>query len=139
MQAGTCEPLEYAFSFCRLRLNHDRQELSRSQTGLNSCLNKCPLMRYLLGIVLLLLTLLVLDAAVVSAIDVAIHNTGLQDGFVMTEGSLKQFNVLNMLLSLSCETNPGMFIEMYITIARFAGLAILTLYIVLRFANLIVA
>ena len=59
------------------------------------------MLRYFLGLVLLLLTLLVLEAAAVTVIDVSIHNTGLQRGFVMTEGSLKPFNILNMILSLT--------------------------------------
>lgn len=114
----------------RLRLDHDRQELRRTQTGLNSCLNRCPILRYFLGVLLLSLTLLVLEAAAITALDVSIHNTGPQRGFVMTEGSLQQFNILNMILSLSCEAGTGTFVDIYVTVARFAGLAILTLYIV---------
>jgi hypothetical protein len=87
-------------------------------------------MRYFLGVLLLSLTFLVLEAAAITALDVSIHNTGLQRGFVMTEGSLKQFNILNMILSLSCEAGTGTFVDIYVTVARFAGLAILTLYIV---------
>ena len=130
-----CDALEYVLSWCRLRLKHDRKDLRRSQTALNSCLNRCPILRYLLGVVLLLLTLLVFEAAAITAIDVATHNTGLQRGFVMTEGSLKEFNVLNMILSLSCEAGTGTFGDIYLTAARFAGIGILTLYIVFWFAK----
>jgi hypothetical protein len=98
----------------------------------NACLNNCPALRYLLGLVLLMLTLLVLEAAVVTAIDVTIHNTGLQRGIVMTEGALKRFNLLNLLLSLSCEARTGTIIEVYAMVGRFAGLAILLLHIVSR-------
>ena len=79
-----------------------------------------------------MLTLLVLEAAVVTAIDVTIHNTGLQRGIVMTEGALKRFNLLNLLLSLSCEARTGTIIEVYAMVGRFAGLAILLLHIVSR-------
>ena len=82
-----------------------------------------------------MLTLLVLEAAVVTAIDVSIHNTGLQRGFVMTEGSLKPFNILNMILSLTCDVGTGTFVDIYVTAARFAGLGILVLHIVFWFAN----
>ena len=93
------------------------------------------MLRYFLGLVLLLLTLLVLEAAAVTVIDVSIHNTGLQRGFVMTEGSLKPFNILNMILSLTCDAGTGTFVDIYVTAARFGGLAILTLHIVFWFAN----
>ena len=99
---------------------------------MNACLNNCPALRYLLGLVLLMLTLLVLEAAVVTAIDVTIHNTGLQRGIVMTEGALKRFNLLNLLLSLSCEARTGTIIEVYAMVGRFAGLAILLLHIISR-------
>ena len=114
----------------RLALNQDRNELKRNQTELNSCLNKCPCIRYVVGLLLLLLSLLVLEAAAVSALDVTIHNTGLQRGFVLTEGSLRKFNLLDLALSFSCEAGTGTFVEVYVMIARFAGLAILTLYII---------
>ena len=120
----------YVLWWCRLRLDRDRKDLRRSQTALNSCLNRCPILRYLFGVVLLLLTLLVFEAVAITAIDVTNHNTGLQRGFVMTEGSLKDFNVLNTILSLSCEAGTGTFGDIYLTAVRFAGPGILTLHIV---------
>ena len=111
-----------------LRLQSDRAHLDRSQTALNALLNRCPLLRYVVGLVLLLLSLLLLEAAIVSAIDTTLNHTGWMRGFVLTEGELEYLNALSLALTWSCGAAPA--IEVYAAAAQFGGLAILTLHIV---------
>lgn len=58
----------------RVQLNTDRQQLDGAQSGCNVVLDSCPVLRYIFGLVLLLVSMLLLEAAGASALDMTLNN-----------------------------------------------------------------
>jgi hypothetical protein len=102
-QGQPTDPRSQVTEHTRLNLNDDRTRLDGRQTAVAYCMDACPCVRWVIGFLFLIVTMLILEAAVVTAADAAIRNTGLQYGFVLRNSRLGQFNLLNLLLRLGCQ------------------------------------
>lgn len=79
----------------RAVLNGERARLERDQPCISHMLDMCPLLRLVLGILLLILCVFVLESAIVSMLDSAFNNVGVNKVGGLRYGLVEQCGVSN--------------------------------------------